>query len=38
MASAKTPADIDGYASQSSLDVRAVFREVRRPIRRKGRR
>lgn len=38
MANAKKPADIDGYGSQFSDDARVVFREVRRPIRRNGRR
>lgn len=34
MAKAKKPADIDGYISQFSPDVRAVLRDVRAAIRR----
>jgi uncharacterized protein YdhG (YjbR/CyaY superfamily) len=34
MAKAKKPADIDGYISQFSPDVRAVLRDVREAIRR----
>ena len=34
MAKAKKPADIDGYISQFSADVRAVLRDVREAIRR----